>query len=175
VGREFGIETLSNSTSEPEEAWDAEFEADEEFKQTPHISYQAHHGSTPFDVSTMSRSSHKRGRRQSSIITIDDFDSCPLPLPGARLLSSPKRPRSSRPRYGLQDFSIVISDDDELSEQHPRTKSLSIEHKNPDSLSQQKRSGPQFLGGTALDQIYGLSSLGQRASAPVSDTIEGDM
>jgi hypothetical protein len=182
VGRQFGTGTLSNPTPEPEESWDAESEADEELKQALRISSQAHYGSTPHNIPTTSRSLPERGGRQSSVITIDDdedeadnLDLYSPPSPRRRLLASPKRSRPSHPRYRFQECSIVISDDEDLPRKHPRKKSLSVDGDSKESSPQQKRVRPRFSGGTALDQLLQSSSLGQRSSAPVSDSIEVDM
>jgi hypothetical protein len=170
------------SDSEADNIGDKVSDVDEELQQALRISRSAYYGSTSRSVPSPTRLLCKRSKRQSSVIIVDDdddyednFDLYSHPPLGKRVHSSPKRSRSSLFRDGAQESPTIISDDEDLPRKHTRTKIPSVECVKTGIGRQQKKSQTRILGGTPLDQLLGLSSLGQRPSSPISDAIDGDM
>jgi hypothetical protein len=103
----------------------------------------------------------QQGRSPQDTISIDSDEDSLYSKPLRRVSRfSPKRVRPSHQRLDAEPSS---------SDVRKRIRSRSPQQ---EMSTQSKKQRPSFSG---LDQLLGQTSLGQRSSAPTSDTIEGDM
>ncbi|KAH3917940.1 hypothetical protein HBI56_178370 [Parastagonospora nodorum] len=153
-----------------------EEELDLDMKEALQLSREQHYGSDPSSSKpSFPTTVHSRRRTSSDVIVIDsDDEELYSRPPRKRLHYSPKRARPSRICEDL-DMTLLSSPEDKRARhRQARSASPSTEIDGIDVEIPQRDTRP-FSGAMSLDQLLRSSRLNQRAPAPVSDAIDGDI
>jgi hypothetical protein len=153
-----------------------EEELDLDMKEALQLSREQHYGSDPSSSKpSFPTIVHRRRMTSSDVIVIDSDDEELYSFPPRkRFHSSPKRARPSRIYKDLDMTSLSSPEGKRAHHRQARSASPPTEIDDTD-VGIPQRDKRSFSGAMSFDQLLRSSRLNQRAPAPVSDAIDGDM